>query len=364
MTVDQLLPIAVAVLGLLMASTLVVMVVAKTRRGRGLAATTSLLASYRNPLIVMASGEDEDGKAKEMLYAIPAPAWARLRPTLLGLLPKVRGSSVDSLRELIRFHGEIDTAKGMLTSRSAVHRAHAAYLLGLVRDSENAPLLVPLLADPEADVRLVAARALGAIGESRAASGVLEAVRTHDGQIGLPAWVAAEALLAMGVEITPALRDGLTSSDPFVRNVCVMVAGHGTFASVVPQLRILLATDDEEDVRIGATMALGQIGRADDVATLAWLTHASEATALRRTAVAALGDLGRREGVDTLVALLDDGDLRLAQLAADSMVRIGSEGITRLQEAADGESPGARVAGAALDLAGLRGQLASSAAGV
>jgi HEAT repeat protein len=234
----------------------------------------------------------------------------------------------------------------------------------LVRDPENAALVLPLLADPAADVRLVAARALGAIGEPSAARDVLGAVGAHQGQIGLPAWVAAEALLAMGEGITPALKDGLTSDDPFVRNVCVMVAARGSFASVVPQLRILLATDPEPDVRTGATAALGRIGRVDDVPTLAWLTRASETTALRRTAATALGDLGRREGLDTLAGLLGDGDRRLAQLAADSLVRIGVEGIARLREAAHEQSPSARVAGAALDLAGLRGQLATATAGV
>lgn len=364
MTVSLALPVAVVIIGLCGTLALAVMAATKTRRGRVIAAEGELFAPHRNALIVMASGEDDDGQAKAALQDVRAPTWACLRPHVIGLLSKVRGGAADGLSDLLRFHGDIDNAQGMLTARSAVRRAHAAYLLGLVRDQENAPLVMPLLGDPDADVRRMAARALGFIGDPSAATGVLDAVRSQQGKIGLPAWVAAEALLAMGVGITAALKDGLTSADHSVRSVCVMVAGYGTFASVAPQLRILLATDTEPDVRTGATVALGLIGNADDLATLEWLTHASETTVLRRSAVTALGDLGRSEALDTLVGLLGDGDRRLAGLAADSMVRIGPEGIARLHKAGFDESPSGRAASAALDLAGLRGRLTTIALGV
>lgn len=364
MTVSQVLAVAVTIIGLSCALTLAVMAAAKVRRGRGIEAAGSTFAPYRNALIVLASGEDDDGHAKTTLSSIGALTWASLRPQVLGLLPKVRGEAAEDLSDLLRVHGDLDNAQGMLTARSAVRRAHAAYLLGLARDPESALQVRSLLDDPDADVRRVAARALGFIGDPAAAGYVLDAVSARHGQIGLPAWVAAEALLAMGAGITEALRDGLTSADHFVRSVCVMVAGYGTFASVVPELRILLATDTEPDVRTGATVALGLIGSADDVATLEWLTHASETTVLRRSAATALGDLGGREGLETLVGLLGDADRRLAQLAADSLVRIGSEGIAHLRGATHEQSPSSRVATAALDLAGLRGRLTTTVLGV
>lgn len=194
MTLNQVLPIALTVIGFSVASTLAVIAVAKTRRGRGSVRSRSLLAPYRNALIAMASGEDEDGQAKDTLYAVPAPTWVRLRPNVLAFLPKVRGTSADDLRELMRFHGEIDRAKRMLTSRSAVRRAHAAYLLGLARDRFSSPLLLPLLNDPDADVRLVAARALGVIGEPLAASGILGALDGPDPDRRVPPGLPARAL--------------------------------------------------------------------------------------------------------------------------------------------------------------------------
>ena len=355
MIVSQVLQIVGVVIGLSCAVSVVVIAVAKVHRGRAGVRSSALLLPYRHALIAMASGEDEDGQAKASLYAVPAPTWDRLRPSVVAFLTKVRGTPADDLGELLRSRGEIESARRMLTSRSAVRRARAAYLIGLVRDSDSVALVLPLLGDPHADVRLVAARSLGAIGEPSAASGVLDALRTNHGQMGLPAWVAAEALLAMGAQIAPALQIGLASEDPAVRNVCAIVAAHAAFSSTAPRLRILLASDSEGDVRANAAVALGRIGGADDFAVLVRHTDASEVTVLRRTCATALGDLGQREGVDTLAVLLGDGDRRLAQLAADALVRIGSEGVARLDEvaAATPRGPHALAARAALDIAGL-----------
>ena len=365
MTIWQVLLTARVVIGLSCMSAIAVIAVTKLRLGGAGVRTRALLAPYRGALLAMASGEDEDGQAKDELYAVSAPTWERLRPSVVAFLGRVRGAPAEDLGELLRARGEIETATRMLTSWSAVRRARAAYLLGLVRDPVSAALLMPLLADPDADVRLVAARALGAIGDPAAASGVLQTLGTHHGQIGLPAWVAAEALLAMGVRIAPALQIGLASDDAAVRNVCALVAGRGTFASATPHLRILLAADSAGDVRASAAVALGQVGGGADAAVLARHTDASETAVLRRTCAAALGDLGQRESLDILSGLLGDGDRRLASLAADSLVQIGSAGIGRLEEAAAAtlQGPGAWVARGALDLARLRGQLTVGAGG-
>jgi HEAT repeat protein len=357
--------IVAAAIGLACAVAVAVIVIAKFRRGRVAVRSRAMLAPYRRALVEMASGEDDDGLAKAELSAVPARVWARLRPSVVAFLPKVRGFPADDLGELMRVHGELDAAVALLTSRSAVRRARAAYLFGLVRDPEGVALLLPLLSDPAADVRLVATRALGNIGDPSAANGVLGALRTVRGQIGLPAWVAAEALLSMGVEIAPALQAGLASQDPAVRNVCAVVAGHGTYLATAPQLRILLATDIDVDVRASAAVALGRVGGGDDAANLARYVDASETTVLRRTCTTALGDLGRREGMETLAVLLGDSDRRVAELAADSLVRIGPEGIARLEETAatTAQGPSAQAAGCALELAGLRDQLVAGESG-
>jgi hypothetical protein len=61
MTLDQILPVSLTIMGLSIMSTLAVIAVATTRRGRGAARFSTLLAPCRRALIAMASGEDEDG---------------------------------------------------------------------------------------------------------------------------------------------------------------------------------------------------------------------------------------------------------------------------------------------------------------
>ena len=361
MSVKQVLLIAVAIIGLSMISSVVVIVGAKFRRGRAGTRSRALLAPYRRSLLAIASGEDETGQAKAALYEIPSHTWDRLRPSVLALLTKVRGAAAEDLSDLLRSHGEVERATKMLASRSAVHRARAAYLFGLVRDPSTALLVVPLLSDANADVRFVATRSLGFIGVPSSASEILQALGNSQGRIGVPAWIAAEALLAMGVEIAPALRAGLASHDVAVRNVCAVVAGVGTFSSAAPQLRILLNTERDDNVRVSVAVALGRLGGRLDAAVLANHTGVSETSVLRRTCATALGEVGQRESLDVLRGLLGQDDRRLAQLAADSMVRIGIEGIAKLQEVAASAGQDANAARGALDVARLRGQLAGSA---
>ena len=361
MSVRQLLLIAVAIIGLSMVSSVAVIVGAKFRRGRADVRSRALLAPYRSSLLALASGEDETGQAKAELSEIPSHTWDRLRPSVIVLLTKVRGAAAEDLSDLLRSHGEVEKATKMLTSRSAVHRARAAYLFGLIRDPNTAPLVVPLLSDPNADVRFVATRSLGFIGVPSSASEILQAIGSSQGRIGVPAWIAAEALLSMGIEIAPALRAGLASNDVAVRNVCAVVAGVGTFSSAAPQLRILLNTERDDDVRVSVAVALGRLGGLLDAAVLASHTGISETAVLRRTCATALGEVGQPESLDVLSGLLGDGDRRLAYLAAESMVRIGIEGIAQLQEVASSPGRDATAARGALDVARLRGQLAGSA---
>ncbi len=351
-------------IGLICILAVIVVALAKSHRTRAAATSRKMLAPCRSSLIIVVAGEDEDGAALAALCALPSAIWVRFRPSVIAFLPKVRGAPATHLEELMRSHGEIDGAISMLTSRSAIRRASAAYLLGLVRDRQSATRVLPLLSDHDADVRLVAARALGFMGDPAAAGSVLQALRTRHGQIGLPAWVAAEALLSMGPEIGKLLQIGLTSQDPAVRKVCTLVAGHGLHLSTAPQLRVLLATDIDRDVRVSAAVALGRVGNARDAAILVRHTDASEPAVLRRTCVTALGDLGQSESFATLAALLSDDDRRLATQAADSLVRNGSEGIAILQSAVSAQrGPGAHAAAAALELAGLRRRLAVGSTG-
>ena len=125
------------------------------------------------------------------------------------------------------------------------------------------------------------------------------------------------------------------------------------------QLSNLLTTAKEGEVRVSAAMALCRVGGANEAIALAWYTNSTEVAELRRACAIALGELGRQESLDTLVALLGDDDRRLAQLAANSLIQFGEAGIAKLVAVeANGLSSG-RAARGAMDLAKLRGQIAT-----
>jgi HEAT repeat protein len=200
-------------------------------------------------------------------------------------------------------------------------------------------------------------RSLGLIGDACAAEAVLAAVPSQGGRIGVPAWVAAEALIGMGLGVAPVVRTALASPDPAVRGVAVTVAGAATLSALCPELRGMLEHDPSPEVRTGAAVALGRLGSPQDVAPLVRQTAPSQPAVLRRTCVVALGEVGDARARLTLTSLLEEQDRRLAELSAEALVRIGPSGIHELLTAASGMGPRASVARGALDMARLRGVL-------
>jgi HEAT repeat protein len=351
-------------LGVGLACVILALLVAVIKLARAVAASSreARLAPHREPVLTIAAGGDEDGAASAALRAIGERDWQAVRYAVVALLGKVRGETAETLVRLLEARGEFDRARSALRSRLALRRARAAYLLGLARQPQDTGLLLPLLADRSADVRLVAARSLGAIGDPAAASALFRALVAVHGQPGIPTAVAAEALLNMGTGAVPAVIQALGAADVTERAAATMVAAEGALSATASRLRQLLADEPELDVRISAARALGAVGGAADVAGLAALTDAAQPTALRRAAVQALGELGHPDAAPVLSWLLSDPDVRLAQHSGDALVRLGPIGIRALLEAAGGtrpEEPAARVAAAgSLAIAQLRKELA------
>jgi HEAT repeat protein len=283
--------------------------------------------------------------------------WKSLRSSVIAFLPKVRGAGAVALCALLQSKGEEQRAIKMLTSKSAVHRARATYLLGLIHTPNLTNNMLPLLEDRSREVRLVATRVLGSVGAVSAASSVLQALHTKKGFSAIPTWAAVEALLAMGNEIGSLLETGLKSEDPGVQNVCTLIAGHGTFFTLAPLLRELLTNHTDIVIRINAAVALSKIGGVVEERVLERCLDATEPAELRRACVQALGVIGRAECVDTLVKLLDDNDRRVAQLAADSLVQIGELGYLRLKTVIEEQGRASVAAIGALKLAELREQV-------
>lgn len=328
----------------------VVVVLTKALRTRRESRRQALVAPHRQHLIAVSAGEDDTGAGRRALAAADGPARAALDETIGGLLGKIRGLPAEQLVDILDQHGQLERARADLGHRSPVRRARAAQLLGLSRDPEAVDPLVGALADHADEVRSSAAYALGLIGDPRAATALLEAVAAPGG--GLPAGLAADALLSMGIGISDALTHGLVDPDPRARTVAAHLCGAGSFTRPLPILRDLLAIDPDLTVRETCALALGRIGRAEDVEVLARHTESSHPLPLRRVCTAALGDLGERAAVPTLAALLHDPDPRLAELAATALVGFGPAGRTVLDAASQ-----ARPVRSALTVARLQGTL-------
>lgn len=334
---------------------LFMVVATKTRRTARSRKRTALLRPFRSQLIAVSAGEDPDGQALSVLVAAEGTVGRLVDQAAVDMLGKIRGLPADQLVQVLRVHGAVRDALPQLEHHSPVRRAQAAQLLGLSSEASAVPALVVALSDDAVEVRTSAAYALGLVGDPAAAGPLLAAVDAPGA--GLPAGVAAQALLGMGVGISDALLEALGSDRPGTRHLAAYLSGAGSFRRSVPALRGLLERDDDLTVRQASATALGVIGSPVDVAVLALHTAADHALTLRRICAAALGELGDPSAVPTLTRLLDDPDPRLAELAASALVKLGPTGQTVLRQRPPDrpDTPRREPVEAALTVARLQG---------
>jgi HEAT repeat protein len=309
--------------------------------------TAIALAPVRGALIELAAGEPDGlpvlrGARGETAQAIDEAA--------VALLSKVRGEPATQLVAVLEEHGALERAKADAGHRSSVRRAHAVQLLGLARVGDSTALISEALEDEASEVRASAAYAASYLADPWLAAPLLRSVGVGE---GIPAGLAADALLEMGVEIAPVLRAAMRNPAPRTRMVAAHVAGIGTFVQALPELRELIASDPDLTVRVEAAESLGLIGRESEVDLLARCTAVGVATDLRRASARALGRIGAPTALTTLVDLLDDSDRRLAELAAHALVQIGPRGVDVLEPRRDEPAVGTALALAQLKAGAL-----------
>lgn len=315
----------------------------KVSRLRREARTAIALAPVRGALIELAAGEPEGFPVLRDARGETADA---IDEAAVGLLAKVRGEPATQLVSVLKDHGALDRAKADATHRSTVRRAHAVQLLGLARVEDSTALISEALEDDAAEVRASAAYAASYLADPWLAAPLLRSVGVGE---GIPAGLAADALLEMGVEIAPVLRAAMRNPAPRTRMVAAHVAGAGTFVQALPELRELIGSDPDVTVRVQAAQALGSIGQDSEVDLPTRHTQSDQPTDLRRACAQALGRVGSPLAHDTLVDLLADPDPRLAELAGESLAQTGARGVAALEERRDQPA-----AGLALVVAGLR----------
>ena len=286
-------------------------------------------------------------------------------------LARVRGEGHDLLADLLEQRGVVSRVIRRSAWPGPNWRAAAASRLGLIASTEADQRLQEMaLGDSSTRVRIVAARGLGKAGTAEAADTLLSLLGPVD---LVPEGIVASALLELGPEAVPALRQTLRSGpggvgsghpEPHAGN------GHrrgvpgqqldgrrrAMAADVLGLLDVMPAWEDlvrcvqgsELLVRISAVRALGRLGVPQAADAIIRCLAPGEDGALRSAAARALGRIGSPHSVGPLTDCLGDPDYWVAHNAAAALAMLGHAGRQALARTAAVNAPGAPHAREAL----------------
>jgi HEAT repeat protein len=256
---------------------------------------------------------------------------------LMEISERLSPSGREPLRELFSSLPIRTKEISALQSRDWQRRLQAASRLAYLGDGDSAAALLDTLGDPVLSVRLVAARSLGRLGETRAVTPIILA-------FDLPGEMnqrqVAEALLTFGAAAVPPLLEVLerpqgTYSDNAI-NLAARVLGLLRAPGAIHRLAELL-DHAEFRVRLNAVRSLGLIGdrsSADDIARLA----TDSAWEVRNVVMQALGRLHSDRHLDHLVRALHDSSWWVRFSAAQALWQLGDVGRAALTSAMTGDT--------------------------
>jgi len=193
------------------------------------------------------------------------------------------------------------------------------------RLAEALPLLRELSAGSDDDARRRAIEVLETL-RAEAAPALPELERAlHEGVTPVRA-AAADTLASIGAPALRVLRSALASDNAEVRRFACRGLGSigATAAGAVPDLmKILVDRGDDEEVRLRAIWALGEIGTDQAVATMAEVFIA-EGEVLGLWIAEALTKMGRpaRKAADALRTVLHKDDSELSLAAAGTLIEL------------------------------------------
>lgn len=341
--------LAIALLVVVMSSAIVLRRSLRLRADRR---ERELAEPYRPLLVALVVDDDPDAGHVDALLAVDDRSWQALEPIVVSMVRKLRGDARASFVDLLDRRGTISRHTRRLRGRGAVRRARSAELLGLLGEhAPRAELERVLLHDRDPEVRIVAARALGEIGDPAAAATLVSSV---SGVHAVPLRIVARSLARLGPGAAPVLVDAMSSPDAQARAVAAEILGLGGAVTAVGVLNGHALHDPDPDVRIRCARALGRIGVPSALAVLGRCIGADEPAALRAVVARAIGEVGGPEAVRLLEPLLVDPEHRVASNAARAMSGLGPRALERLQARAASDGPGAVYAAEALAMHELR----------
>lgn len=242
-----------------------------------------------------------------------------------------------------------ETLLEWLDSEHPEFRLVAATALGDIGDEQVVPELVELFDDPDARVRSRAVRSCGMIGDERC----IEPLKTRlEDRRGMVRKEAAFALSDIGTEqALGALVPVARASDEQLRQIAVEALGQ--FTNLKPLVVLVQALDDSapavrrtaavslielfadapadraQQIRSTVASQLEEVESVDVVPPLIDILDESTRWAIRRNAIWLLGRVANEDHeqaiVETLIDALDDEDTTSAQLAASTLVDLGED---------------------------------------
>lgn len=262
------------------------------------------------------------------------------------------------------------TLVGWLDAEHSEFRMVAAGALGRLGDERAVDRLTDALSDPAPRVRARAARSCGQIGDPRCIEPLAD--RLNDRR-PLVRRAAANALGAIGTrEALEALVPLARDDDEELRRIAIDELGQ--FGSLDPVIVLLRALDDEsqsvqrtaiisliqlfvdappeqtESVRESVAQQLRNSDTTAVVPPLLDVMAESQRWAIRRNAVWLLGSIAdgddqyRDEVYDRLIDALDDQDDETAELATESLIQLESDELERRLHIYIQDEPGSEAA--------------------
>lgn len=198
-------------------------------------------------------------------------------------------------------------------------RRHAAETLGKMRSDDAYAALLPILQDPEPEVRKAVIESLAVYGQLDGKTDVFtELARFYgdeDAAVGRAA--VKKVAEAGGHAARDLLIPALDSDNATIKLTAVENLGKLKSKKAVPKLISLLKSENPT-LRAMTADALGSIQARDAIDPLRSLLRDNDMD-VRRAAVGALGKIGGPECEDEFINMLDDGDVDVRRLALEAL---------------------------------------------
>jgi HEAT repeat protein len=253
--------------------------------------------------------------------------------------PTLSSAQAGAIRSAMEASALLPRLSAKLGSRRATIRARAALLLTRPGGQAVVEQIVPLLGDPDPDVRLVACSGLARAATPRAAELLIWALMAHllpperiIERLGAP-W-AVETMISTLKEGPSAVADVLADIPPCGDEVeldasLARALGLARDPRAANALVTLLDSDSTE-VRISAARALGRAGGEACVPALI-AALASEDWPVRAQAAKSLGALGAAAALEPLESCLSDRAWWVRANAARALRELGEPGLEALR---------------------------------